>query len=233
MHHAGHDLALTAGVLAVDHVPLRFAQALAIDLARGLGGDPAELGLGHVLRHADLAADAGGRVDLLGLGHDHLDLRILDLGLAGDDLVLAVDADLAALRVDVDDHVLRGIRVAPIGGLDRLLQRLDEDLLRHALLGVQLEQGSDEVSIHVRTSRPSCGQKQKRGMANRPTLLLSQYRFGSQTLAKPTRSIAVRTTSPPPRAWRRAWASYPSMRRCTSWIEIRITSAIRTMKPVR
>ena len=189
MHHAGHDLALTAGVLAVDHVALRFAQALAIDLARGLGRDPAQLGLGHVLGHADLAAHAGRRVDLLGLGHDHLELRVLDLGLAGDDLVLAVDADLAALRVDVHDHVLGGVRIAPIGGLDRLLQRLDEDLLRHALLGVQLEQGSDEVSIHVRTSRPSCGQKQKRGMANRPTLLLSQYRFGSLKRSRNRREV--------------------------------------------
>ena len=233
MHHAGHDLALAAGVLAVDHVALRLAEALAVDLARGLGRDPAQLGLGHVLRHADLAADAGGRIDLLGLGHDHLELGILDLGLAGDDLVLAVDADLAALRVDVNDHVLGRIRIAPIGGLDRLLQRLDEDFLRHALLGVQLEQGSDEVSIHVRTSRPSSGQKQKRGMANRPTLLLSSVSIRLAYARETDAKYSSPHPFPPLGGPGEGPASYPSMRRCTSWIEIRMTSAISTMKPVR
>src|SRR5207237_4205202 len=66
----------------------------------------------------------------------------------GDDLVLAVDADLAAIGIDLDHHVLGGVRVAPIRRLDRLLERLDEDLLGDPLLGVQLKEGADEVSIH-------------------------------------------------------------------------------------
>ena len=157
------------GVLAVDHVALRLAEALAVDLAGGLRGDAPELGLGHVLGDADLGSHAGGRVDLLCGADEHLELGILDLVGRGDDLVLAVDADLAGLRVDAHHDVLGGVGIAAIGGFDRLLQGLDQDLLGNALLSVQLEQGSDEVPVHIRTS-PLRGRNKNVGLANRPTL---------------------------------------------------------------
>ena len=163
---AGHDLALAGGVLLEDDVPLSLAEALAVHLAGGLRRDAAELGLRHVLRDPDLAADARRRIDLLRRGRGHLELGILDLLLSRHDLVLTGDADLAGLRIDRDDDVLGRIGVASVGGFDRLLQRMDQDVLGHTFLGIQLEQRSNEVSVHA----PLLFRRQtKTWEANRPT----------------------------------------------------------------
>ena len=80
--------------------------------------------------------------------------RILDLA---DDAAGPEDADLAGLRVDPDVDVL----VAPdaaVGRLDRLLHRPDQLLARDLLLGVQLEEGADEIATHHRLlHRPILG----------------------------------------------------------------------------
>jgi hypothetical protein len=172
MHHAGHDLALAAGVLAVDHVTLGLAQALAVDLPGGLRCDAAQLGLRHVLRNTDLAADPGRRVDLLRVGDQHLQLRILDLFGRGDHVVFAEDADLAGLGVNLDDHVLRRLGVPTVGRLDGLLQRLDQDLLGDTLFRIQLQQSTDEVPAHHRTSA-LLGEKQT--WVGEPTHVTTQH----------------------------------------------------------
>ena len=177
MHDAGHDLALAAGVLLVDDVALRLAETLTVDLARGLRGDAPELRLGHVLRDANLAAHARGGVVLLGVRDDHLEVRILDLLGRGHHLVLAVHADLPALGIDDDDDVLGRVRVAAIGRLDGLLQGMDQDLLRDTLLGVQLEERSDEVPIHGPTSL-TVGRKKNVGWRTDPRLHVTRYQFG-------------------------------------------------------
>ena len=173
VHHAGHDLALAADVLAVDHVTLGFTQALAVHLCRGLGSDSAELGLRHVLRHSHPTADAGRRVDLLRLGDEHLQLGIGHLVGRGDHLVLPEDADLARLGIDADHHVLRRVGIATVGRFNRLLEGLDENLLGNALLGIQLEQSSNEVPVH--NPHLARGRNKNVGLANRPTLLRNQY----------------------------------------------------------
>ncbi len=201
LHVAGHDLALAGGVLLEDDVALGLAQPLPIHLAGGLRGDAAELRLGHVLGDAHLAAHAGGRVDLLRLLHDHLELGVLDLLGRGDHVVLARDADLTALRVDRDHHVLGRVGIAPVGRLDRLLEGSNQDLLRHTLLGVQLEQCSDEVSIHGRSSLHAgsiARDKQRRGMANRPTSLALGSIFVVRSLAGRTASKYIGSAAPPP-----------------------------------
>src|SRR3712207_7248596 len=58
---------------------LRLPKALAVHLPGGLRRDPPELRLRHVLRHPDLPAHPGGRVDLLRVGRRHLELGVLDL----------------------------------------------------------------------------------------------------------------------------------------------------------
>ena len=74
-HHPGQDFAFAADVLVVHDVTLRLAEALAVDLARSLRRDPAELLLGDVLRDADPAADPP-LLDLVRLGHGLLELGI-------------------------------------------------------------------------------------------------------------------------------------------------------------
>ena len=60
----------------------------------------------------------------------------------------AVDPDRAGVRIDVDMDVLF-IGDAPVGGRDRLFDGADKLLARDLLLGVQLEQGADEIPTHV------------------------------------------------------------------------------------
>ena len=60
----------------------------------------------------------------------------------------AVDADLAAVGVDLDVDVLF-VGDAPVGGGDRLLDGADELLARDLLLGVELKEGADEIPTHV------------------------------------------------------------------------------------
>ena len=139
----GHQLAFAARELVEDLVALDLADALQDDLLGRLGADPAEdvaielLGLDHV-------ADAGGRVEGLGLLDGHLGQFVLDLV---DDATRPIDADLARLGVDPDVDVLVA-GDAPVGRLDAVLDRPDELLAGDLLLGVELEEGTNEVSTH-------------------------------------------------------------------------------------
>ena len=74
----------------------------------------------------------------------HLGELVLDLA---DDAARAEDADLAGLGVDPDVDVLVA-GDAPVGGLDAVLDGSDQLLARDLLLGVELEEGTDEVSTH-------------------------------------------------------------------------------------
>ena len=77
-----------------------------------------------------------------------LDERILDLV---DRDLGAEHADLARLGVDPDmDVLIPGD--APIGGLDAVLDRVDQLLPGDLLLGVQLEEGTDEIATHDASS---------------------------------------------------------------------------------
>ena len=196
VHDAGHDLALAGGVLLIHDIALRLAESLTVHLPGGLGGDAPELGLGHVLRDADLAADAGRRVVLLGIGDGHLEVGVLDLLGGRDHLVFTVDADLAALGVDDDHHVLRGVGVPAVGGFDRLLQGVDEDLLRHTLFGVQLQQSPDEISIHGPTSL-SVGRKTNVGWRTDPRLHVTRYQFGSRLATETDAKYSSRASNLP------------------------------------
>ena len=139
----GDQLALAARELVEDLVALDLADPLQDDLLGRLGADPAEdvavelLGLDHV-------ADAGGRVEGLGLLDGHLGQLVLDLV---DDATRPIDADLAGLGVDPDVDVLVA-GDAPVGRLDAVLDRPDELLAGDLLLGIELEEGTDEVSTH-------------------------------------------------------------------------------------
>ena len=57
------------------------------------------------------------------------------------------DADLAGLGVDPDVDVLVAAD-PPVGRLDGLLDGADELLARDLLLGIQLEEGADEIATH-------------------------------------------------------------------------------------
>ena len=81
---------------------------------------------------------------LAGLVDGHLDHRVLDLV---HDVLAAVHVDPAALRLDANEDVLLAGDAA-IGGLDALLEGADERLSRDLLLGVELEQRTDEVTTH-------------------------------------------------------------------------------------
>ena len=73
-----------------------------------------------------------------------LDERVLDL-VDGD--LGPEHADLAGLGVDPDVDVLVA-GDAPIGGLDAVLDRVDQLLSGDLLLGVELEEGTDEIATH-------------------------------------------------------------------------------------
>ena len=63
----------------------------------------------------------------------------------------AEDADLAGLGVDPDVDVLVAGDAA-IGGLDAVLHRVDQLLSGDLLLGVELEEGTDEIATHDASS---------------------------------------------------------------------------------
>ena len=83
-------------------------------------------------------------VEGLRLVDRHLGELVLDLV---DDAAGAVDPDLAGLGVDPDVDVLVAGDAA-IGGLDAVLDGADQLLAGDLLLGVELEEGTDEVSTH-------------------------------------------------------------------------------------
>ena len=140
---AGHQLALAAGELVEDLVALDLADALEDDLLGGLGADPAE-DVAVELLGLDEVAEAGGRVERLRLIDRDLSQFVLD---RIDHAAGPVDTDLAGLGVDPDVDVLIAGDAA-IGRLDAVLDRSDELLAGDLLLGVELEEGTDEVSTH-------------------------------------------------------------------------------------
>ena len=73
-----------------------------------------------------------------------LDERVLDL-VHGD--LRPEDPDLAGLGVDPDVDVLVA-RDTAVGGLDAVLDRVDQLLSGDLLLGVELEEGTDEIATH-------------------------------------------------------------------------------------
>ena len=79
-----------------------------------------------------------------GLVHRHLEGGILHLV---HDPAAAVDADLAGSGLDADEDVLLA-GDAPVGGLDPLLDGADQRLLGDLLLGIELEERTDEVATH-------------------------------------------------------------------------------------
>ena len=139
----GDELALAARELVEDLVALDLADALEDDLLGGLGADPAE-DVAVELLGLDEVADVGGRVEGLRLVDGHLGELVLDLV---DDAARAEDADLAGLGVDPDVDVLVA-GDAPVGRLDAVLDGADQLLAGDLLLGVELEEGTDEVSTH-------------------------------------------------------------------------------------
>ena len=144
VHRPGDELALAAGELVEGDVALGLAQPLQDDLLGGLGVDPAE-GLGVELLGRHQVADLGRRVDRPGLLEGELGQRILDLGDHGPG---PERPDLPGLAVDPDLDVLVALG-PPVGRLDGILDGPDELLARDLLLRVELQQGGDEVTIHV------------------------------------------------------------------------------------
>jgi hypothetical protein len=110
--------------------------------------------LGVNERFDAITSDPDTLLDLAGLGDRLLELGIFHFLGPRDDLVLAEDADLARLGIDLDHDVLGRLGIAPVGRFNRLLERLEEDLLGNALLGVELQQGANEVAVHAGTSLP-------------------------------------------------------------------------------
>ena len=79
---------------------------------------------------------------------------------------------------------------------------------------------------------PSCGQKQKRGTGE-PTHVATQISIDlvRSTVRETARSIAAEAASR--HRPERPDAAQPPISSGTSWIEMRMTRAIRTMNPVR
>ena len=141
---AGHQLALAARELVEDLVALDLADALEDDLLGGLRADPAE-DVAVELLGLDEVADLGVGLDgVCACVDGHLGELVLDLA---DDAARAEDADLAGLGIDPDVDVLV-TGDAPVGGLDAVLDGSDQLLARDLLFGVELEEGTDEVSTH-------------------------------------------------------------------------------------
>ena len=139
----GHQLALAARELVEDLVALDLADALEDDLLGGLGADPAE-DVAVELLGLDEVADVGAGLDGPRLVDRHLGEFVLDLA---DDAARAEDADLAGLGIDPDVDVLVTGHPA-VGRLDAVLDGSDQLLARDLLFGIELEEGTDEVSTH-------------------------------------------------------------------------------------
>src|SRR6185503_8524532 len=96
----------------------------------------------------DELADLGVRLERARLVERELHERILDLFDRGPG---AEYADLAGVPVDPDVDVLVAGDAA-IGGLDAVLHRVDQLLARDLLLGVELEERTDEIATHAASS---------------------------------------------------------------------------------
>ena len=140
---AGDQFPFTAGVLVENDVPLCLVKPLQDYLLGCLSVDPAEGLLVELLGLHEIA-DFGVGLDGLRLRDGQLRGRILDLI---DDKPRSEDANLAGLGIDTDVDVFIA-RGSAVRGLDRLLDGPNQLLPRYALLGVQLQEGADEISTH-------------------------------------------------------------------------------------
>jgi hypothetical protein len=139
------DLRVSVRELVEQVLALGLAQALPHDLPGDLRAHAPEL-LGIELLVLDHVTDAGVRLVLMGLVHAPFDERILDLR---DHVAGPEDAHPAGLAVDAHMDILVAGRHPTIRGLDGILDGVHELLARHTLLGVELEEGADEVPVHV------------------------------------------------------------------------------------
>ena len=114
---AGDDVAFAAGVLLVLEVALRFADALEDDLLGGLGSDPPEV----LWRVVPLAHDVAFFVQLL-----------------------AVDTDLARVRLDRDNGFFCRARHALVSGHERVGQSVQQKVDADPLFFGDLLQGVQE-----------------------------------------------------------------------------------------
>ena len=134
LHDAGDDLADAARVLVEDDALLGFADALIDDLLGRLRGDAPEV-LGR---------------DLLPLGHGGVDLGlfVLHLGLLPRREDELEDVDLSGLAVDLDLGERHRVRRLVVGGMEGVLQRLDEQVEGNALLLLDLAESLDRLLVH-------------------------------------------------------------------------------------
>src|SRR5438552_1853052 len=133
------DVALAVRVLGEHLLALGLPQRLLDDLLRGLRADPSERG--RRLFEGDDLAELRVGLDLLGGVELDLDLRILDLL---DHRLQEVDLERARLDVDLDVDVL----LIAVSALDRPGDDVADDLLGEALLGGELRETGDELSVH-------------------------------------------------------------------------------------
>ena len=147
VHRPGDHLAFAVRELVEDLLPLDLAEPLEDDLLRRLRTDSTEDVVLELLG-LDKIAGLGVGLELAGVVDAELDERILDLidrGLGSE------HPETAGLRVDPDLDVLVA-RDAAIGGLDAVLHRVDQLLSGDLLLGVELEEGTDEIATHGASS---------------------------------------------------------------------------------
>ena len=141
LHQAADQLLVLRLELLHHLAPLAVPNALADDVAGGLGGHPAEL-LGVQL-NAHKPAHAGGGVHLLGLVQQVLAVGVLHLF---HNLFAQVHVEDALFPVHVDVHVLVAI-VVLAGGGDGLLDLIQHILRRDALLLLQQIQSQKQLLV--------------------------------------------------------------------------------------
>src|SRR3954452_14542841 len=158
---AGDQLADAVAVLLEHHVALGLADPLQDHLLGGLRGDAPEV-LGRDVALVDLVVVLLelGRVDLRVLRLDELAGLGVDVGalvdrlddevrlepLGDDELDHAV---VAGVRVHLHARVLRGAGLLLVGREQRVLERVEELVLRYPLLAREGVHGLDDLSRHV------------------------------------------------------------------------------------
>src|SRR5207249_3880079 len=145
VHDAAEDLALLARELGVDALAFRVPDLLQDHLFGRLGRDPTELLRRPLLLQLELVPQLGLPVECLGVGQADLELVV---GHFLDDLLTAVDAQVATLAVDVHAHVIGRPQRLPRRRQQGRLQRLEEDLFVDPLLAPDLLDDADQLSVH-------------------------------------------------------------------------------------
>ncbi len=148
LHDAGDQFADAVDVFLIHEVTLRLADALEDDLLGGHRRDAAEV-VGRDLHALDLAHVDAAEVepDLLP-GLLVADLEGLGVHMLREDEL--VDPHVAGLGVDLDRGVVCRVGGLLVGGEERVLESLDKSLEGDALLALDLAQGLDDLSAHVR-----------------------------------------------------------------------------------